>query len=585
MMLSCPWTAQNHNATSLPQLASKTVSRPDFATASATSRDPTHLPSSGPSDPPTSPSPPALDSLLLQLAIGPDAEIDAAEEGLDLRRQQTENPLCSRDLAPGVEHDLSQANPSSPSSCSYSDSIVDLDTSSRPKPHSHLTHLLPKISIPRALNLKSNIQPDSAIGTRLVTSSSGNHLKQVSPEEIEDAHNEEWNVQKPLHHNQLPLRAHRSSDNSGWNFSWDEDSLLLQLKDGLGEDVEVVYIGCLREEIDSKDQDDVSQTLLETFKCFPTLLPPELFSRFYHGSCKQQLWPLFHYMLPFSPDLGGRFDRSLWQAYVSVNKIFADKVMEVINPEEDFVWVHGYHLMILPTFLRKRHFLSCCTRMIGLFYQSKKGYVGIEYYGCPVSIKILPVGVHERQLQYIQDLPEIEAKVVELLNQFKGRTVLLGVDDLEDTPNILISNMHKVLFITEAINSNRLQDVQVVVLHVQRLGSRNARAGQLLISTYGGMENCGRKNAENRRFFPAVSVDLPAVLADRTSGGDDRASDREREGKSENEMSGARGLVLGLLPAVFRWSRPPYQNHLSPAVWTAGKPPVHIDIRRFTGGL
>ncbi|PKU64548.1 Alpha,alpha-trehalose-phosphate synthase [UDP-forming] 6 [Dendrobium catenatum] len=166
--------------------------------------------------------------------------------------------------------------------------------------------------------------------------------------------------------------------------------------------------------------------------------------------------------------------------------------MEVINPEEDFVWVHDCHLMILPTFLRKRHFLSCCTRMIGLFYQSKKGYVGIEYYGCPISIKILPVGVHERQLQYIQDLPEIEAKVAELLNQFKGRTVLLGVDDLEDTLNILISNMHKVLFITDAINSNRLQDVQIVVLHVQRLGSRNARACQLLISTYGGMQNCGR---------------------------------------------------------------------------------------------
>ncbi|PKU59998.1 hypothetical protein MA16_Dca028222 [Dendrobium catenatum] len=60
--------------------------RPDSATASSTSSDPTHLPSSGPSDPPTSPSPPAPDSLSLQLAIGLDAEIDAAEEGLDLRR-------------------------------------------------------------------------------------------------------------------------------------------------------------------------------------------------------------------------------------------------------------------------------------------------------------------------------------------------------------------------------------------------------------------------------------------------------------------------------------------------------------------
>ncbi|KAJ4829383.1 Sesquithujene synthase A [Turnera subulata] len=279
--------------------------------------------------------------------------------------------------------------------------------------------------------------------------------------------------------NQLPLRAHRSPDGGEWCFSWDEDSLLLQLKDGLGEDVEVVYVGCLKEEIDPSEQDDIAQMLLETFKCVPAFIPPELFSKFYHGFCKQHLWPLFHYMLPLSPDLGGRFDRSLWQAYVSVNKIFADKVMEVISPDDDFVWVHDYHLMVLPTFLRKRfnrvklgfflhspfpsseiyrtlpvrdellrallnsdligfhtfdyarHFLSCCSRMLGLSYQSKRGYIGVEYYGRTVSIKILPVGIHIGQLQSVLNLAETESKVAELRDQFKGQTVMLGVDDMD----------------------------------------------------------------------------------------------------------------------------------------------------------
>ncbi|KAG8374602.1 hypothetical protein BUALT_Bualt10G0012500 [Buddleja alternifolia] len=281
--------------------------------------------------------------------------------------------------------------------------------------------------------------------------------------------------------NQLPLRAHRkvSDGEKGWNFSWDEDSLLLQLKDGLGDDVEVIYVGCLKEEIDPSEQEDVAQTLLETFKCVPAFIPPELFSKFYHGFCKQHLWPLFHYMLPLSPDLGGRFDRSLWQAYVSVNKIFADKVMEVISPDDDFVWVHDYHLMVLPTFLRKRfnrvklgfflhspfpsseiyrtlpvrnellrallnadligfhtfdyarHFLSCCSRMLGVSYQSKRGYIGLEYYGRTVSIKILPVGIHMDQLRSVLDLAETESKVAQLRDKFQGRTVLLGVDDMD----------------------------------------------------------------------------------------------------------------------------------------------------------
>ncbi|KAL2324131.1 hypothetical protein Fmac_023189 [Flemingia macrophylla] len=278
--------------------------------------------------------------------------------------------------------------------------------------------------------------------------------------------------------NQLPLRAHRK-DNGTWEFTWDEDSLLLQLKDGLGDDVENVYIGCLKEEIEPSEQDDVAQYLLDNFKCVPTFLPPELFTKFYHGFCKQHLWPLFHYMLPLSPDLGGRFDRSLWQAYVSVNKIFADKVMEVISPDDDFVWVHDYHLMVLPTFLRKRfnrvrlgfflhspfpsseiyrtlpvrdellrallnsdligfhtfdyarHFLSCCSRMLGISYQSKRGYIGLEYYGRTVSIKILPVGIHIGQLQSVMSHPETENKVAELKNQFRDQTVLLGVDDMD----------------------------------------------------------------------------------------------------------------------------------------------------------
>lgn len=280
--------------------------------------------------------------------------------------------------------------------------------------------------------------------------------------------------------NQLPLRAHRRSDgDGGWSFSWDEDSLLLQLKDGLGEDLEVIYVGSLKEEIDPSEQDDVAQTLLETFKCVPAFIPPELFTKFYHGFCKQHLWPLFHYMLPLSPDLGGRFDRSLWQAYVSVNKIFADKVMEVISPDDDYVWVHDYHLMVLPTFLRKRfnrvklgfflhspfpsseiyrtlpvrdeilrallnsdligfhtfdyarHFLSCCSRMLGISYQSKRGYIGLEYYGRTVSIKILPVGIHLGQLQSVLDLLDTESKVAELRDQFRGQTVMLGVDDMD----------------------------------------------------------------------------------------------------------------------------------------------------------
>ncbi|XP_016507482.2 alpha,alpha-trehalose-phosphate synthase [UDP-forming] 5 [Nicotiana tabacum] len=360
--------------------------------------------------------------------------------------------------------------------------------------------------------------------------------------------------------NQLPLRAHRRTDGEeGWNFSWDEDSLLLQLKDGLGEDVEVIYVGCLKEEIDPSEQDDVALTLLETFKCVPAFIPPELFSKFYHGFCKQHLWPLFHYMLPLSPDLGGRFDRSLWQAYVSVNKIFADKVMEVISPDDDFVWVHDYHLMVLPTFLRKRfnrvklgfflhspfpsseiyrtlsvrdeilrallnsdligfhtfdyarHFLSCCSRMLGISYQSKRGYIGLEYYGRTVSIKILPVGIHMGQLRSVLDLRETETRVAELRDKFQGQTVLLGVDDMDIFKGISL----KLLAFEQLLSQHPEKRGKMVLVQIANPArGRGKDVQEVRAETYATVKRINQ-NFGRTGYEPVILVDTPLQFYER----------------------------------------------------------------------
>lgn len=93
------------------------------------------------------------------------------------------------------------------------------------------------------------------------------------------------------------------------------------------------------------------------------------------------------------------------------------------------------------------------------------------------------------QLQLIKDLREVHtprvcARLVWAVAEhfdMEGLDPLLA-DDPDDPLNILISNMHKVLFNVDssATTSNRLQDVQAVLLCAQRLGSRNPRAGQLL---------------------------------------------------------------------------------------------------------
>lgn len=358
--------------------------------------------------------------------------------------------------------------------------------------------------------------------------------------------------------NQLPLRGQRR-ESGEWSFSWDEDSLLFQLKDGNDEDKEIIYVGCIKEEIIPEEQEDVAQTLLDTFKCVPAFIPPELFSKYYHGFCKQQLWPLFHYMLPLSPDLGGRFDRSLWQAYVSVNKIFADKVMEVISPEDDFVWVHDYHLMVLPTFLRKRfnrvklgfflhspfpsseiyrtltvrdellrallnsdligfhtfdyarHFLSCCSRMLGLSYQSKRGYIGLEYYGRTVTIKILPVGIHINQLQSVLNLPETVSRVSELRDKFKGQTVLLGVDDMDIFKGISL----KLLAMEQLLSQHPSTHGKVVLVQIANPARGRGRDVQeVQCETYATVKRIN-ETFGNEGYDPVILIDSPLQFYER----------------------------------------------------------------------
>ena len=76
-------------------------------------------------------------------------------------------------------------------------------------------------------------------------------------------------------------------------------------------------------------------------------LREELGRRFYHGYANQALWPLFH-------QFPGRmaYDPGGWPAYVEANQRFRDAVVERLLPG-DRVWVHDYHLMLLPRLLRE----------------------------------------------------------------------------------------------------------------------------------------------------------------------------------------------------------------------------------------
>src|SRR5437667_12337277 len=81
-------------------------------------------------------------------------------------------------------------------------------------------------------------------------------------------------------------------------------------------------------------------------RCFAVELPTEVATGFYEGYANQTLWPVFH---NFPSQL--KFDAKSWEAYVEANHTFCKAVAERYRPG-DLVWVHDYHLMLLPPMLR-----------------------------------------------------------------------------------------------------------------------------------------------------------------------------------------------------------------------------------------
>jgi trehalose 6-phosphate synthase/phosphatase len=184
---------------------------------------------------------------------------------------------------------------------------------------------------------------------------------------------------------------------------------------------------------------------------------------------------------------GGK-EASLWAAYTAVNRKFADAVVQCFN-EGDLIWIHGFHLMILPSFLTRRipmakvglflhtpfpsseifrtlwcredllrgmlnadqvgfhlfeyarHFLTCCRRLLGLRYGMIPDEYGghnlaIETNGRHVGVTSIHAGIEPPILNQVLNHPSTAERVDQIRNQFKGKIIFCAIDRLESLKGI-----------------------------------------------------------------------------------------------------------------------------------------------------
>ena len=108
------------------------------------------------------------------------------------------------------------------------------------------------------------------------------------------------------------------------------------------------WVGWPGRAVAPEQQAEVTRRCREDFSARPVFLTAEDTEGFYEGYCNQTLWPLFHYF----PALVS-FDEGPWATYELINEVFCDAVLEEAGPD-DIVWVHDYHLLLLPAMLRRR---------------------------------------------------------------------------------------------------------------------------------------------------------------------------------------------------------------------------------------
>jgi trehalose 6-phosphate synthase/phosphatase len=111
---------------------------------------------------------------------------------------------------------------------------------------------------------------------------------------------------------------------------------------------EHLWVGWPGGTIGEEMQESVREEAWQRSRALPVFFTQREMDEFYFGFCNKTIWPLFHYFPSYTSYFPG-----MWERYKEVNERFAEALTSVLLPG-DRIWIHDYHLMLLPSLLRER---------------------------------------------------------------------------------------------------------------------------------------------------------------------------------------------------------------------------------------
>jgi trehalose 6-phosphate synthase len=187
--------------------------------------------------------------------------------------------------------------------------------------------------------------------------------------------------------NRLPITVKRSEDGH-YDFTMSSGGLVAGLS-GLAKTTKFKWYGWPGLQVPEDEVQHVRDRLADEFDAVPVFMDDDLSDRHYNGFSNSILWPLFHY---HPGEI--TFDESAWEAYVQANRLFAREIAKDVQ-DNDLIWVHDYHLMLLPAMLREEIARAGKRRNVKLGFFLHTPFPSSEIYRIlPVRVEILQGVLH-----------------------------------------------------------------------------------------------------------------------------------------------------------------------------------------------
>ncbi|HBY99501.1 MAG: bifunctional alpha,alpha-trehalose-phosphate synthase (UDP-forming)/trehalose-phosphatase [Ardenticatenaceae bacterium] len=267
------------------------------------------------------------------------------------------------------------------------------------------------------------------------------------------------------------------------------NAYLDSLKKASGTTTDYVWVGWPGITIDDPVLRDDLRSRLSKDHTYPVFLDEEDVDNFYHGFCNEIIWPLFHYFPSY-----GVYNKEYWLSYKKVNELFRDVITDIMQPD-DIVWIHDYHLMLLPRLVREaapnipigfflhtpfpsyeifrllpskwrkeilegllsadlsgyhthgytQYFLRCVLRILG--YNHHMGQIIVR--DRIVKARAFPLGIDFQRFRDTINDPRTKKKRDEFQKELTGLKIVLSVDRLDYTKGIINRLQGYELFLKE----------------------------------------------------------------------------------------------------------------------------------------